>query len=169
MLKLKLQYFGHLMQRTDSFEKPWFWERLKVGGEWDNREWDGWMASPTQWTWVWANSRSLCWQEGLECCSPWDGKESDTIEQLNWIDEPNIPGSHTIQLFTASDFTSITSHIHHWVLFLLGSVSSFSLVHRRYSKSTFRTTENKILSSHVVTFSQVQSKALNCLHFKAIV
>ena len=56
--ELKLQYFGHLMQRADSFERPWCWERLKVGGEGDDRGWDGWMASPTQWTWVWVNSRS---------------------------------------------------------------------------------------------------------------
>ena len=44
MLKLKLQYFGHLMQRTDSLERPWCWERLKAGREGDNRGWDGWMA-----------------------------------------------------------------------------------------------------------------------------
>ena len=56
MLKLKLQYFGHLMWRTDSF--PWCWERLKVGGEGDDRGWDGWMALPTQWTWVWVDSGS---------------------------------------------------------------------------------------------------------------
>ena len=37
---------------------PWCWERLKVGGEGDDRGWNGWMASLTQWTWVWANSRS---------------------------------------------------------------------------------------------------------------
>ena len=37
---------------------PWSWERLKVKGEGDNRGWDGWMASPTQWTWVWVNSGS---------------------------------------------------------------------------------------------------------------
>ena len=55
ILKLKLQYFGHLMQR------PWCWERLKAGGEEDDRGWDGWMASPTQWTWVWASSRSWWW------------------------------------------------------------------------------------------------------------
>ena len=40
------------------WKRPWCWERLKAGGEQGNREWDGWMASPTQWTWVWANSRS---------------------------------------------------------------------------------------------------------------
>ena len=58
MLKLKLQYFGHLMGRTDSFEKTWCWERLKAGGEGDDRRWDGWMVSLTQPTWVWVSSRS---------------------------------------------------------------------------------------------------------------
>ena len=57
MLKLKLQYFGHLMGRADSLERPWCWERLKAGGEGDDRGWDGWMASLTRWTWVWASSR----------------------------------------------------------------------------------------------------------------
>ena len=55
MRKLKLQYFGHLMWRADSFERPWCWERLRAGEEGDDRGWDGWMASPTQWTWVWAS------------------------------------------------------------------------------------------------------------------
>ena len=40
---------------------PWGWERLKAGGEGDNRGWDGWMASPTQWTWVWVNTGSWWW------------------------------------------------------------------------------------------------------------
>ena len=61
VLKLKLQYFGHLMQRTDSLKRPWFWERLKAGEEGDNRGWDCWMASLTQWTWVWVSSRSWWW------------------------------------------------------------------------------------------------------------
>ena len=43
MLKLKLQYFGH----QTHWKRPWCWERLKAGGEGDNRGWDGWMASPT--------------------------------------------------------------------------------------------------------------------------
>ena len=50
MSKLKLQYFGHLMRRTDSLEKTLMRERLKAGREGDDRGWDGWMASPTQWT-----------------------------------------------------------------------------------------------------------------------
>ena len=48
MLKLKLQYSGHLMRRADSFERPWCWERLRAGGEGDNRGWDGLKASLTQ-------------------------------------------------------------------------------------------------------------------------
>ena len=58
----KLQYFGHLMGRTESLEKlEKCWERLKVGGERDDRGWDGWMASLSRWTWVWASSRSWWW------------------------------------------------------------------------------------------------------------
>ena len=61
MLKLKLQYLGHLLQRAAHLKRPWCWERLKAGGEGDNRGWDGWIASPTQWTWIWVNSRSWWW------------------------------------------------------------------------------------------------------------
>ena len=60
MLKLKLQYFGHLMQRTDSLEKTLMLAKTE-GGEGDDREWDGWMASPTWWTWVWVSSGSWWW------------------------------------------------------------------------------------------------------------
>ena len=42
-------------------KRPWCWERLKAGGEGNDRGWDGWMASPTQWTLVWAGSRSWWW------------------------------------------------------------------------------------------------------------
>ena len=51
MLKLKLQYFGHLMWRTDSLEKTLMLGKIE-GGRRDDRGWDGWMASLTQWTWV---------------------------------------------------------------------------------------------------------------------
>ena len=52
MLKLKLQYFGHLMGRTDSLEKTPMLGKIKIGGERDNRGWDGWMVPLTQWSWV---------------------------------------------------------------------------------------------------------------------
>ena len=61
MLKLKLQYFGHLMWRTDSLEKTLMLGKMKGGGEGDDRGWGGWMASLTHWTWVWVSSRSWWW------------------------------------------------------------------------------------------------------------
>ena len=60
-LRLKLQYFGHLMWRVDSLERLWCWEGLGAGGEGDDRGWDGWMASLTRCTQVWVNSRSWWW------------------------------------------------------------------------------------------------------------
>ena len=61
MLKLELQYFGHLMWRVDSFERTLMLGKIEGRGEGDDRGWDGWMASPTQWTWVWVDSRSWWW------------------------------------------------------------------------------------------------------------
>ena len=43
------------------WKRLWCWKGLKAGGEGDGKEWDGWMASPTQWIWVWVNSRSWWW------------------------------------------------------------------------------------------------------------
>ena len=63
ILKLKLQYFSHLMQIIDSLEKTLHWERLMAGREGDGRGWDGWMASLTRWAWVWASSRRW-WRTG---------------------------------------------------------------------------------------------------------
>ena len=61
MLKLKLQYFGHLMRRADSLEKTLMLGGIRAGGEGDDRGWVGWMASRTRWTWVWVNSGSWWW------------------------------------------------------------------------------------------------------------
>ena len=61
MLKLKLQYVGHLMRRADSFEETLMVGKIEAGGEGDDRGWDGWMASPTQWTRVWVDSGSWWW------------------------------------------------------------------------------------------------------------
>ena len=62
MLKLKLQYFRHLMWRTDSLEKTLMLEKIEgAGGEGNVRGWDGWMTSLTQWTRVWVNSGSWWW------------------------------------------------------------------------------------------------------------
>ena len=70
ILKLKLQYFGHLMRRTDLFENTLILGKIVAGGEGDDRGWDGWMASLTPCTWVWANSGSWWWTGSLACCNP---------------------------------------------------------------------------------------------------
>ena len=82
VLRLKLQYTGHLMQRANSLEKTLVLG--KIEGRRRGRQKMRWrMASPTQWTLVWANSRRW-WKTGkLACCSPRGCKESDTTEQLN--------------------------------------------------------------------------------------
>ena len=86
MLKLKLQYFGHLMWRTDSFEKTLMLGKTEAGGEGDNRGWDGWIASPTWWTWVWASSRSWWWT-GKPVMLQSMGSQRvthDWVTELNW-------------------------------------------------------------------------------------
>jgi len=61
MLKLKLQTLAAWCEELIHLKRPWCWERLKVGGEGDNRGWECWMASLTQWMWVWVNSGSWWW------------------------------------------------------------------------------------------------------------
>ena len=60
-LKLKLQYFGHLMWRADLFEKPLMLGEIEGRRRRGDRGWGGWMASLTWWTWVWVNSGSWWW------------------------------------------------------------------------------------------------------------
>ena len=87
MLKLKLQYFGHLMRGTNSLEKTL--ERLKVGGEWDDRGWDGWVASLTWWTWVWASSGSWWWtgKPGMLQSMGSQKVGHDWVTELNWLSD----------------------------------------------------------------------------------
>ena len=66
-----------------SRKKPWCWERLKAGGKGDDRGCEGWIASLTRWTRVWASSRSCDGQGSLACYSPWGRRQSDTTEWLN--------------------------------------------------------------------------------------
>ena len=83
MLKLKLQYFGHLMQRIDSLEKT-----LMLGGIGGRRRRGLWMASPTQWTWVWVNSGSWWWT-GRPGVLQFMGSQRvghDWVTELNWTE-----------------------------------------------------------------------------------
>ena len=86
MLRLKLQYFGHLMWRVDSLEKTLMLGEMGTGGEGDDRGWDGWMASPTWWTGVWVNSGSWWWTGRPGVLRFMGSQRSDTTEQLNWTE-----------------------------------------------------------------------------------
>ena len=86
MLKLKLQYFGHLMRRANSFEKTLMLGKIEGGREGDDRGWDGWMASPTRWTWVQASSGSWWWTGKPGVLQPM-GLQTvghDWTTELNW-------------------------------------------------------------------------------------
>ena len=67
-------------------KRPWFWERLKAGGKGDNRGWDGWMASLTQWTWIWVNSGSWWWtgRPGVLQSMGSQRVGQDWATELNW-------------------------------------------------------------------------------------
>ena len=88
MLKLKLQYFGHLMRRLDSLEETRMLGGIGAGGEGDDRGWDGWMASPTWWTWVWVDSGSWWWtgRPGVLRFVGSHRVKHDWATDLNWSD-----------------------------------------------------------------------------------
>ena len=67
-------------------KRPWCWERLKEGREGADRGWDGWMASPTQWTCVWVDSRSWCWtgRPGVLQFMGSQRVRHDWATELNW-------------------------------------------------------------------------------------
>ena len=70
------------------WKRPWCWERLKVGGEGDDRGWDGWMASPTQWTWVWVSSGRWWWtgRPGVLQSMGSQRVGHDWATELNWTE-----------------------------------------------------------------------------------
>ena len=68
------------------WKRPWCWERLRAGGEGDNRRWDGYMVSLTQWTWVWVNSGSWWWtgRPGVLWFMGLQRVRHDWATELNW-------------------------------------------------------------------------------------
>ena len=87
MLKLNSTTLTTWCKELTHLKRLWCWERLKVGGKGDNRGWDGWMATLTQWTRVWESSGSCGDGQGsLVCYRPWGCKELDTTERLNWTE-----------------------------------------------------------------------------------
>ena len=105
LLKLKPQHCGRLMWRADSLEKTLMLERLRAGGEGGDRGWDGWIASPTQWIWVWPSSRRQRGQGSLACCSPWRrrvGHDLATEQEQQSLNENKIE-TITVYYFKLED------------------------------------------------------------------
>ena len=89
MLKLKLAKLATWWEELTHLKRPWCWERLRAGREGDDRGWDGWMASMTQWTWVWVNSGSWWWTGRAACQGELQSMESQRVRhdwatELNW-------------------------------------------------------------------------------------
>ena len=72
------------------WKRPWCWKGLGAGGEGDGRWWDGWMASSTQWTWVWVNSKSWWWtgRPGVLWLMGSQRVGHEWMTELNWIECP---------------------------------------------------------------------------------
>ena len=84
MLKLKFQYFGHLIRRTDSLEKTLMLGKIESRRKrWQQRK-ECWMSLPTQWTWVWVSSGSWRWT-GKPGVLQFMGSQSNATERLNWL------------------------------------------------------------------------------------
>ena len=88
MLKLKLQYFGHLMWRTDSFEKTLMLGKIEGKRRRGQQGWNCWMASPTQWTGVWVKSGSWWWTGRPGVLQPTGSQRlrHNWATELNWTE-----------------------------------------------------------------------------------
>ena len=88
MLKLKSDTLATWCEKLTLLKRPWWWERLKAGGKGDDRGWDGWMASPTRWTWVWVNSGSWWWtgRPGVLQSMGSQRVRHDWATELNWTE-----------------------------------------------------------------------------------
>ena len=81
------------------WKRHWCWKRLKAGGEGDGRGWDGWMASPTQWTWVWVNSGSWWWTGRPGVLQFMGSQRVGHNEQLNWTELVLPQNNNIFELF----------------------------------------------------------------------
>ena len=86
ILKLKLHTLATWCKELTHLKRPWCWERLRAGGEGDDRGLDGWMASPTQWTGVWVDSGSWWWtgRPGVLWFMGSQRAGHDWATELNW-------------------------------------------------------------------------------------
>ena len=109
MMKMKLQYAGHLMWRAESLKMI-----LRARGEGGDRRWDGWMASPTQWTWVWVNSmrhwrtgktgvlQFTGWQRAKRNLRDWTSIHRKVLNSLMWDSWFSFINTNLLMIMTRS-------------------------------------------------------------------
>ena len=95
-------------------KRPWCWERLKVGGEGDDRGWDGWMASPIQQTWVWVSSRSWWWagKPGFLQSMGLKRVRHNWATELNWTELIDVLTSRLIAFVSKNGSSKVLSSWH---------------------------------------------------------
>ena len=106
MLKLKLLYFGHLMQRTDSFEKTLMLGKIEGGRRRGRQRIRFWMASPTLWTWVWVSPRSWWWtgKPGMLQSMGLQRVRHNWATELNWL-------NWCIHIHVCTKYICINAHV----------------------------------------------------------
>ena len=149
------------------WKRPWCWESLKAGEEGDDREWDGWMASLTQWTWVWASSRS-CWWTGKTGVLQSMGLQRvrhDWANELNWFQETQLSFvSFSLQV-TTHHFSLASFKILFSFFFYMGFLQMILFVSHTASWVCRFVCVNKFGKFLVVTSSFALSTPLRLLFF----
>ena len=127
-------------EKLTQWIRPSCWERLKAGGEGDDREWDGWMASTTQWTWVWASSGSWWWirKPGVLQSMGLQRVRHDWVTELNWkskSDKANMADSYQLmslwKMYTGVLSTFLETSLSNFKWLQIRK-NIFSQIHREY-------------------------------------
>ena len=122
MLRLKFQYFGHLMGRADSLEKTLILGKIEGRRRRDDRGWDGWMASLTQWTWVWAGCRRW-WRTGKP--GVLQSMEAQRVGH-DWATEQNRVLTVCLALFWVCDMWCLIGFAYNTGKYVLVSFPSYA-------------------------------------------
>ena len=108
------------------WRRLWCWEGLAAGETGDNRGWDGWMASPTRWTWVWVNSGSWWWTGRPDVLrfTGFRGVGPDWATELNWTELMKIKTVWCVNCWLWTFFLNLLFLIGGWLLYSVVLVSA---------------------------------------------
>ena len=153
MLKLKLQYFGHLMWKANSFGKTLMLGKIEGRRRGDDRGWDGWMASPTQWTWVWVNFRRWWWTGRPGVLWSMGSKRVRHHWALNWTERwpPVLKVDFPYYSINLSSYANI--HNFGYIILLWDGVLSSVGTNPPFPKNLVHMTCNLPWSSHFISSS----------------